>query len=285
MVFMSSCAAASISHEFNVFVERERKSCRIAIFRIDTGLVGSMLTRIVGGIDKLVRVPLFRMVFARLKNICICIWFDWHLPSWMLFLLYQSFAIYSNFYQIWIQMMLLIIFDRKIHLTLCQKNVTLVSRRIQNLQHFHQTGFSGSTSFLPRKYFQMTFYWNINNGMWNDMPCANLRLGLSEIEIDMRLRAETSTRKLLRPMKLFIQVFLPFDAKFSFPPFFSSLKSRSWELFHVSADSPSDKRYFGVSEPASGKKGAERFYFHVDLFSVNKIISLIINFSWDIDFY
>lgn len=54
--------------------------------------------------------------------------------------------------------------------------------------------------------------------MLNDTPSANLRLGLSEIEIDIKLRAETSTRKLLVSMKLFIQVrvFFPFDAKLSF---------------------------------------------------------------------
>lgn len=76
MIFMSLCAVASISHEFNVAVEKGATKLPNRQFEwagIDTGLVGSMSECIVEGIDGLftVRVQLIRMDFARPSKICI----------------------------------------------------------------------------------------------------------------------------------------------------------------------------------------------------------------------
>lgn len=71
---MSLCAVASISHEFNVSVEKgtiKLPNRQFECAGIDTGLVGSMSECIVERIDGLVRVQLDWMDFARPSKICI----------------------------------------------------------------------------------------------------------------------------------------------------------------------------------------------------------------------
>lgn len=158
------------------------------------------------GIDKLVRVQLFLMGFV----------------SWMFFSIQPSIN-HPQFIQMFIKFRLKwrcwLSWTGKSTLH-CVTKISHTTREEFEICCFFTKGVLPAAlciAFFPRKkHFQMIFYWNITKEVWSDMPCAKLRLGLSEIEVDIKLRAETSTPKLLGPLKLFIQVFLRLMLNFLF---------------------------------------------------------------------